>query len=294
MMQKLYLRIQNPIIYSGEEKKPRIQVSIGSLTLTRLDYTVTYSNNINAGTALVTVTGRGGYTGTKSASFSIYPYQAEYAVSDQNIETGTELSQIAVPEAATGVNGERVFGTLLWSDSKDGTILPLNMLLSGKEGDSMILYWTFLPEGENYASVSGNIKIIFREPKVKENTNTGLNMEEMEGGWENSAPNTGSLSTETSAQGTTKGEGVSLVATDGRETKESGQEEKASGAKGIKGNTDAPDESGAQNEKVFTAGSIKESPMTGDCSTAFIWGVVMLAAFLVSTGGILSIIMRKV
>ena len=35
------------------------------------DYTISYKNNINAGTATVTVTGKGNYTGAKSATFKI-------------------------------------------------------------------------------------------------------------------------------------------------------------------------------------------------------------------------------
>ena len=44
----------------------------GSTTLTSgTHYTVSYSNNTNAGTATVTITGKGNYTGTKTANFTI-------------------------------------------------------------------------------------------------------------------------------------------------------------------------------------------------------------------------------
>lgn len=39
------------------------------------DYTVSYSNNINVGTARATITGKGRYTGSKSVSFSIVKAQ---------------------------------------------------------------------------------------------------------------------------------------------------------------------------------------------------------------------------
>ena len=35
------------------------------------DYTVSYSNNVNVGTATVTITGKGNFTGTKTVNFSI-------------------------------------------------------------------------------------------------------------------------------------------------------------------------------------------------------------------------------
>ena len=40
------------------------------------DYTVAYSNNINAGTATATLTGMGNYTGTRTVKFTIQPQAA--------------------------------------------------------------------------------------------------------------------------------------------------------------------------------------------------------------------------
>ncbi|SEK78303.1 dockerin type I domain-containing protein, partial [Ruminococcus albus] len=58
--------------YDGKEKKPTVTVKDGTKTLTSgTDYTVSYSNNINAGTASAVITCKGNYTGTKSASFTI-------------------------------------------------------------------------------------------------------------------------------------------------------------------------------------------------------------------------------
>ena len=51
--------------YSGTEKKPKITVtSSGKELVPGTDYTVSYRNNINAGTASVVITGKGSYTGT--------------------------------------------------------------------------------------------------------------------------------------------------------------------------------------------------------------------------------------
>ena len=58
--------------YTGSALTPAVTVKDGSTTLTSgTDYTVAYSNNTNAGTATVTVTGKGNYTGTKTATFTI-------------------------------------------------------------------------------------------------------------------------------------------------------------------------------------------------------------------------------
>ena len=58
--------------YDGTAKKPTVTVKVGSRTLTNgTDYTLSYSNNTNAGTATVTITGKGNYTGSVSKSFTI-------------------------------------------------------------------------------------------------------------------------------------------------------------------------------------------------------------------------------
>ncbi len=63
--------------YSGSAKTPTVTVKDGSTTLTSgTHYTVAYSNNTNAGTATVTITGMGNYTGTKNANFTINPKNA--------------------------------------------------------------------------------------------------------------------------------------------------------------------------------------------------------------------------
>jgi hypothetical protein len=61
-------------LYTGDSIKPAVAVRDGDSTLIPgADYTVRYSNNVNAGTATVTVTGAGKYTGTASINFTINP-----------------------------------------------------------------------------------------------------------------------------------------------------------------------------------------------------------------------------
>ena len=61
--------------YDGSAKEPRVTlVQIGDLTLIAgSDFTVSYSANVNAGTAKVIVTGAGDYVGTKEVTFIINP-----------------------------------------------------------------------------------------------------------------------------------------------------------------------------------------------------------------------------
>jgi hypothetical protein len=58
--------------YNTKALKPTVTVKDGSKTLASgTDYTVAYKNNTNAGTATVTITGKGSYVGTKTATFTI-------------------------------------------------------------------------------------------------------------------------------------------------------------------------------------------------------------------------------
>lgn len=58
--------------YNGKYKTPAIIVKNGSTTLKKnTDYTVSYKNNKNAGTASVIITGKGNYTDTITRTFTI-------------------------------------------------------------------------------------------------------------------------------------------------------------------------------------------------------------------------------
>ena len=59
-------------VYTGYEIKPEVTVSLGGKTLEQgTDYTVSYKNNTEVGTATVTVEGKGNYSGTATGTFKI-------------------------------------------------------------------------------------------------------------------------------------------------------------------------------------------------------------------------------
>lgn len=64
--------IEAEYIYTGKEIRPQVIVSKDDKTLVEdEDYTVTCSDNINVGTALVIISGKGNYTGEKKIEFVI-------------------------------------------------------------------------------------------------------------------------------------------------------------------------------------------------------------------------------
>lgn len=59
-------------VYSGKQCKPKVTVKLSGKTLKNgTHYTVAYKNNVKAGKATVTVTGKGAYTGTVNKTFKI-------------------------------------------------------------------------------------------------------------------------------------------------------------------------------------------------------------------------------
>ena len=58
--------------YTGKAIAPKPVIKDGSKTLTAgTDYTLTYKNNLNAGTASIVATGKGNYTGSRTLNFTI-------------------------------------------------------------------------------------------------------------------------------------------------------------------------------------------------------------------------------
>ena len=63
---------KNTYTYNGEYRKPTVKVTLGNKSVTSGNYTVRYTDNKNVGTATVTVTGKGDYSGCKGiAKFTI-------------------------------------------------------------------------------------------------------------------------------------------------------------------------------------------------------------------------------
>ena len=61
------------VIYSGKAIKPAIALTCQGEKLSPAAYSISYKNNVNAGTAQITVTGKAPFKGTKQVSFRILP-----------------------------------------------------------------------------------------------------------------------------------------------------------------------------------------------------------------------------
>lgn len=90
--------------YDGKEKKPGMVMSYQGMSLKEgKDYTLSYSNNVQPGTATVTVTGIGNYTGTLYRTFIIEGKPSEPAINTPKPSPGTVTKPTAKPSSTTKV-----------------------------------------------------------------------------------------------------------------------------------------------------------------------------------------------
>lgn len=152
---EIQLIIPEPYVYNGGECKPKVSVKVfdgGKTTVLAEDvnYTLSYENNINAGTATVNITGIGDYSGTVKRTFNIAAktlnvtaVEAENktydGTSDVNV-TAVTLNGV-VGEDTVEVNTENLRGTLASANAGDYTQITLqNLSLINNENDNYILH----------------------------------------------------------------------------------------------------------------------------------------------------------
>lgn len=117
------------VTYNGTEWKPAVTVKNDNNEIVSSEkYEVTYTNNINAGAALVTVTGKDEYAGsTATAGFTINRATPNIAVSPATITLYLIDGEDPVPQhidvTVTGVNGETLDDTYVFFSEEDPTII---------------------------------------------------------------------------------------------------------------------------------------------------------------------------
>lgn len=88
--------------YNGKAQTQNITVKDGTTVLKKdTDYTVSYKNNKNAGNAAITITGKGGYTGTLTKTFKINKAGNPMTVSAKNTVTANSKKKTTIKNAIT-------------------------------------------------------------------------------------------------------------------------------------------------------------------------------------------------
>ncbi|MBR3313304.1 MAG: hypothetical protein IKG18_04110, partial [Atopobiaceae bacterium] len=97
--------------YTGKAVRPAVSLTYGGARLRAgTDYTVSYRNNTEAGTATATVTGAGGFTGTRSLRFRIVRPSVTYGVHRQTYGDQEDVRDGAV----AGTTGESKRLEAMW------------------------------------------------------------------------------------------------------------------------------------------------------------------------------------
>lgn len=126
--------------YTGAEIKPKVKtVTVDNIQLEEeTDYTVSYSDNVNAGTAKVTITGARNYTGTKEETFTIDKADLTIQPAKQSVKLNTPKADILAElqkTVVTGVMGETVTGTFELTGVTRNSDLPAAAALSNAVPD---------------------------------------------------------------------------------------------------------------------------------------------------------------
>ena len=177
---------------TGEALEPEFTVELDGKTLVKdRDYTVTYTNNVEAGTAAITVTGKGNYTGVALGSFVIEEAETEEDEILRLLGATRFGSSFAIADQLKAELGVDKFDTILiasgrnFADALAGTYLAAKknapIILADSKNDNSADIKAYLDE--NLAD-GGKVYILGGEAAVSEsieNALTGYEVERLKG-----------------------------------------------------------------------------------------------------------------
>ncbi|MDO4409317.1 MAG: transglutaminase domain-containing protein, partial [Eubacteriales bacterium] len=152
----LSVTFSSSIVYTGKALTPAPTVKAGSTVLKAgTDYTVSsYKNNINAGTATATLTGKGNYTGTRSVTFKINK-------AAQSISAKSSAASVAVGKTATvTITGNKGTKSYKSSNTAVATVNSSGVVTAKKVGTVTITAASASTSNYNAASKTLTIKVV--------------------------------------------------------------------------------------------------------------------------------------
>ena len=140
------------LVYNGTEQKPTATVKDGDAVLVEgTDYTLAYTNNVNVGTATVTATGIGNYTGTQTKEFAIT--KADMVITAPTVKEGlvyTTQAQ-ALANAGTVEGGELMYSL---DNTQWTTTVP-----TGTEAKEYTVYYKIVNDANHKAVEPQQFKV---------------------------------------------------------------------------------------------------------------------------------------
>ena len=159
--------------YTGNGISPLPTITYNNKTLKKdTDYTLSYSNNINAGTATITITGKGNFTGTTSKTFSISA-RAMSDTSVANISSQTYTGNVISPLPTITYNNKTLKKdtdyTLSYSDNIN--VGTATITITGKGNFTGMTSMTFIitQKSAEKLNISEIANQIYTGKKIKPN-----------------------------------------------------------------------------------------------------------------------------
>ncbi|MDE6025138.1 MAG: leucine-rich repeat protein [Lachnospiraceae bacterium] len=152
---------QNSYTYTGKDYCPDVTIKDGNIKLTQdVDYTVSYSDNRNAGTAAVLISGKGEYAGKTTKYFNIQK-------ADQNLKIlsidGKIFDGQPIAEPVTDDVAEQGTISYLYSDKENGTYIK------GLPENAGIWYVkAAMTETDNYKSALSDAEVVSIDKATQE------------------------------------------------------------------------------------------------------------------------------
>ena len=129
--------VSSTYTYTGEEIKPVPEVWLNGGVLTENeDYTISYADNVNAGTATLTVTGKGNYSGMQEVNYTILRKSLLSGVTFSDIPQQTYTGREIRPTLTVSDGGRTLTTgqdyTLMYSNNKNPGNNAAAVIVAGK------------------------------------------------------------------------------------------------------------------------------------------------------------------
>ena len=143
--------------YTGSAIEPKPEITgFGKILTENTDYTLGYTNNLNVGTATITITGKGNYTGTATTTFNIVASAMEY---DAIGYTGTYDGEAHAPtiNVTKPAVGATIYFAEVALDSDNCTTKGSTTKPTYKNAGTTTVY--FLIRADNYTDHTGSMQV---------------------------------------------------------------------------------------------------------------------------------------
>lgn len=149
--------------YLGKSITPNSYIKLNGITLTKnVDYKLTYTNNVNVGTATMTITGIGNYTGSKSINFKIVAVsgiKVKYPTITNQTYTGSQIKPNIELKYGNVILKQGTDYSITYGVNKEVGIGRVKITFKGNYTGTRILTFVIVPTSPTITSA--------RNPKTK-------------------------------------------------------------------------------------------------------------------------------